>query len=150
MQLTALYQSQGSDGRRTFDLIDEDYPSGKCKENLRDAGLVLTEQPETVNGPLSFNPRWSPTSVDNWLRSTSVDFFAYADARYGLRAGPKSSDYHWALVTRDHSKLILVKKRQAITGEDLVRSKSTGGRSNAIAALHFGESTMITTSTSSR
>ena len=134
---------QDLDGRLTFELIEESYPSANDRENWRDANLVLTEEPGKTNEPLHFNPQWGPTPIDNWLRHLFPDFFTYADARYGVRCGPTSTDFHWALMEREHKKLVLVKKRQAIIGEDLVRSRSTSGRSTAISALHFGKHTYL-------
>ncbi|KAI0730532.1 hypothetical protein C8Q76DRAFT_715075 [Earliella scabrosa] len=132
-----LLETDDLDGRLTFELIEESYPSANDRENWRDANLVLTEEPGKTNEPLHFNPQWGPTPIDNWLRHLFPDFFTYADARYGVRCGPTSTDFHWALMEREHKKLVLVKKRQAIIGEDLVRSRSTSGRSTAISALHF-------------
>lgn len=123
----------------SYELYDEAYPTMKEVEKWRQARLVLTEDPATGT-QLCFNQKWSPSAVDNWLRSLFREAFDFLDKYYGLQVGPKPGNFHWALMTRHRQTLTLIKKPEAITGEDLARARCQMGRSAAMVTLHFGQS----------
>ncbi|KAI0827056.1 hypothetical protein BC628DRAFT_195322 [Trametes gibbosa] len=119
-------ESVTESGKATTDLRFPMYPSVTEEEEFAEHGLFLTEDPVRQGEPLRFGAKWGPAAVNEWVRGLAPGLFEYMDTRYGVHDGPARDNFHWALVRRDHGKLVLVRKPAAVTGSDLLRIRGTG------------------------
>ncbi|TFK56297.1 hypothetical protein OE88DRAFT_1641963 [Heliocybe sulcata] len=85
----------------------------------REAGLIADQQGNSLP---EFSVDWSMEAIDGWLHQLFLKPFQYLEACHG---GLPKGEYHWALLSRDHSKVVVI-HCWTIDGTELSRVQGSG------------------------